>query len=162
MSPLPKIWNWSPAAVKAFFAGAARGKRRFNAPAGMDAALLEDLPRLVPAMTRFWVQMLTNPEQTAPRETTIRARAGTFETDAAGNVTVRMPLTREFLIDILALPDVDSGGGGEEEPDGDPAMPTDPVPDLDGSKEEALPTPTPEEEPCVSGMPASTTLRLLK
>ncbi len=153
----PKIWNWSPEALKAFFAGAARGKRRFNARGGLDAALLEDLPRLAPAMTRLWVQMLTNPAQTQPREITMHCRAGTFQTDSSGNATIAIPLTREFLIDILALPGMDPGDAGEA--DGDPAMPDGPVPDLLEPKEET--PPISEEELCGSGTPGSNIPRLL-
>jgi hypothetical protein len=123
------IWTWSKAAVKAFFDIGSRGKGRLNVKAGLDAALLEDLQLLAPAIVQFWVRLLAQAE---PRVLTAHAKAGTFVLDSAGNASIKIRLTKEFLLMALNLP--------EDPPDADDLVPDAPEPPpAEGPEKEPVP-----------------------
>jgi len=133
------LWAWSKQAVRAFVQAARRGPggQTFHIPSGLDAALLEDLDRLTPALVQFWVNMLTGPE-VKPRHLEIACRPGTWSLDERGWARFQVTLTRAFLVSILALP----GSDGEEPGDETPAPPEVPTAPPEGSAEEPIPCTT--------------------
>src|SRR5574341_639327 len=98
---MSQVWRWSKAAVKAFNAAAFRGQGRFHIPAGLDAALIEDLPLMWPAMVGAWAADASRD----PRNLTLRVPASAVVENEDGTVSVRGPITRELLLGLLGIED---------------------------------------------------------
>lgn len=95
-TPPEEIWNWSPQAVAKFFKVAyAGGRKTVYLREGLNAALLEDFPRLVPAMARFWIETLAKTESLKDRVLTVRDGEHTFS----------VPITEALLLTLCQLSD---------------------------------------------------------
>lgn len=94
--PPEPLWDWSPQAVTRFFKVAYLGGRKtVFLREGMNAALLEDFPRLVPALARFWIETLAKTDALKDRVLTVTHDGHTF----------RLPITEALLLDLCQLTD---------------------------------------------------------
>lgn len=88
------FWDWSPKAVAWFFKAAhVQGRKELRIREGMNAALAEDLPLLVPAMARFWIETLAES----------KALEGRVLRLTEGEHTFHLPVTKGLLLALCML-----------------------------------------------------------
>jgi len=88
------LWDWTPQAVAQFFKTATvQGRKELRIREGLNAALLEDLPVLAPALARFWIETLAEHKLLDGQVLRLRRDENEFQ----------LPLTRELLLSVCML-----------------------------------------------------------
>ena len=100
---LPPAFLFSAQAHRAFLHAAALGDGLLHIPEGLNAALREDLHVLAPLFAATWIRAITTPDMPS-RALELRMHADQVAMQEDGTACVRLPLTRDILLEMCDLP----------------------------------------------------------